>query len=145
MTMLDAALPDAEALLSQFLRDQDEIDEAINKRVYTAIPAKPTWPLVIITRVAGAPILSRPLVLDNPTIQIDAYGGSKKDAHDLIELVRRIIAVRIQGVHEDLGNVTGYQFGSMSYLPDDSYAPSRPRYVADVQLFTKPLPNSLGS
>lgn len=139
MSVLDPALPDAEALLSQFLRAQDEISEAIGDRVYTAIPAKPTWPLIRLTRVAGAPLMSRPRCIDQPLIQIEAYGGSKADAHELVDLACRLIAARIGGIHDDLGVVNGYRFGALSYLPDDAYTPSRPRYVTDVELTTRPV------
>lgn len=145
MSDLGPALPDAEALLSQFLRAQDEIIDVIpsdldGARVYTVIPEKPTWPIVLLRRIGGVPRVARPLVLDDVLIQVDAYGGTKKAAHDLVELVRSCIAARIEGVHE-LGNVTGYSFGNLSWLPDNAYTPSRARYVADVELFVKPLFN----
>lgn len=142
MTTLDPALPDAEALVSQFLRAQPELEAAIGNRVYTALPGHPTWPLIRLTLVAGSPVVSRPLVVDRPRIQLEAYGGSKKDARDLIDLARRLIAARIEGVHAGLGVVSGYVFGNQSYLPDDSYSPTRPRYIADVELITKPDFNS---
>lgn len=142
MTDLAPALPDAEQLLVAFLLAQDEIVDAIPHddhvaRVYTVLPEKPTWPLLRLTRVAGSPVVQRPLVLDNPIIQVEAYGGSKKQARDLIELVRSLVAERIDGVHET-GVVTAYGFGSLAWLPDNSYEPSRARYVADVQLWVRP-------
>lgn len=139
MSVLDPALPDAEALLSQFLRAQDEIVEQIADRVYTVMPERPTWPLLRLFRVGGAPRLSRPLVIDQPLLQLEAYGGTKKQAHDLIELVRSLIAARIEGVHDDVANVSGFGFGNLSWLPDNSYTPSRARYVADVELTVKPV------
>lgn len=139
MTMLDPSLPDAEALLSQFLRAQEELVDEIGDRVYTVIPKNPTWPLVRLFRVGGTPRLSRPLVVDQPLIQLEAYGGTKQQAHDLIELARSLIAARIEGVHDDVGNVCGYGFGNLSWLPDNSYTPSRARYVADVELTLKPV------
>lgn len=142
MTDLAPALPDAELLLVDFLLEQEEIVDAIPHddhvaRVYTVLPSKPTWPLLRVTRVAGAPVVLRPLVLDNAIIQVEAYGGTKKAAHDLIELVRALVAERVDGVH-DAGVVTAYGFGSLSYMPDNSYEPTRARYVADVQLWLRP-------
>lgn len=130
-------LPDAEQLLSVFLRDQPEIASIIDARVYTAIPKQAEFPLILVRRVTGAPRLSRPLHLDQAGMQLDAYGGSKKQAHTLIETARAVIAARIEGTHE-LGVVTGYEFGPLSWLPDPTDSPARARYVADVDLFIHP-------
>ena len=131
-------LPDIEALVSQFLRDQDEIVALVDDRVYTAIPNDPTWPLLRLQRVAGAPVLSRPLHVDAPVVQLDAYGGSKSQARTLIETARAVIAARLEGVHA-LGVVAGVTFGSMSWLPDTAYSPARSRFVADFVATVRPL------
>jgi hypothetical protein len=138
MSLVTPALPDVEALLSKFLRDQDEIDDAIAKRVYTVLPERPTFPLVLLTRVAGVPVVGRPLVVDRPRIQIDSYGGGRAAALANLELVRRLIAERLVGKH-DGGVVAGYTFGNLSWLPDNTVTPSRPRFVADVELTVRPL------
>lgn len=130
-------LPDSEALLSQFLRDQDEIEALVGDRVYTVIPNEPTWPLLKLTRVAGAPVLSRPLRIDAPTLQLDAYANTKAAAHTLMATARAVIAERIEGVHS-LGVVSGAIFGSMSWLPDPSYSPARARFTGDVTLTVHP-------
>lgn len=130
-------LPNVEALVSQFLRDQDEIADLVADRVYTALPKSPEWPLLRLQRVAGGPVTHRPLHLDAAIVQLDAYGGSKAAALELVETARAVIADRIEGVH-DLGVVTGVQFGPLSWLPDPVYSPARPRYVADVTLFVHP-------
>lgn len=130
-------IPDIEQLLSRFLRDQPEIDELVGERVYTALPKDPQFPLLQLRRIAGAPVMSRPLHLDAPLVQIDSYAPSKKAAHTLIETARSVIAERLEGAH-DLGVVTGVRFGSMSWLPDDDYTPAKARYVADVEIFVHP-------
>lgn len=132
--MTVALLPDIEALVSRFLREQAEIVALVTDRVYTVVPKDPVWPLLRLQRVAGGPVISRPLRLDAPTVQLDAYGGSKADAQELIETARSVIALRLEGVH-DLGVVSGVSFGSMSWLPDPSYSPARARYVADITVY----------
>lgn len=130
-------LPDIERLLSQFLRDQDEIDTLVDDRVYTALPKDPTWPLLLVRRVAGAPRLSRPLHVDAPIVQLDAYADTKAAAHELMATARAVIAERVEGTHA-LGVVSGVTFGSMSWLPDPSYTPARPRFVGDMTLTVHP-------
>jgi hypothetical protein len=135
--MTVALVPDAEALVSQFLRSRDEITTLVAQRVFTAIPNDPTFPLLLVRRVAGAPVTSRPLHLDAPVIQLDAFGGSKKQAHDLLETARAVMAVGLEGKRAG-GTVSGVRFGPMSWLPDADYTPARARYTADVEIFLHP-------
>lgn len=130
-------LPDVEALVSQFLRAQDEITDIVGDRVYTAIPKSPQFPLLRLQRVGGFPVTQQPLHLDAPTLQFDAYGGSKADAQELAATARSVLALRLEGVH-DLGVVTGVRFGSMSWLPDPDYTPAKPRYVLDATVLLHP-------
>lgn len=130
-------LPDAEQLVVAFLLDQPEITELVDDRVFTAIPKKPVWPLLLVRRVAGAPVTHRPLHLDRPTLQFDAYGGTKKFAYTLAATTRAVIAERIVGAH-DAGVVTAVEFGPLSWLPDTTETPARPRYISDADLFTHP-------
>lgn len=129
-------IPDAEALVSEYLRSRDAVEALVDERVYTALPKKPDWPLLLVRRVSGAPVTSRPLHLDAPVLQLDAYGGTKKQALTLVETARAELA-EIQGAHA-LGVVSGVQFGPMSWLPDADYTPAKPRYVADVTVFVHP-------
>lgn len=131
-------LPDVEQLVVSFLSAQSELIELLEgNRIYTAIPNEPTFPLLLVRRVGGEPSVGRPLVIDQPLLQLDAYGGTKKKAHDLISTARAVIADRIQGVHT-AGVVAWFDFGNLSWLPDADYTPARPRYVADVTLTVRP-------
>lgn len=133
-------LPDVEALVSQFLRAQDEITDLVDERVYTVIPKNAAFPLLLAHRPPGGlAVTSRPLYLDAALVQLDAYGGSKGQARNLIETARAVLAARLEGVHES-GVVTGVQFGSMGYLPDPDFTPARPRYVADLTVWVRPQP-----
>lgn len=129
-------IPDAEALVSEYLRDDDAVAALVEDRVYTAIPKTPEWPLLMVRRVSGSPVTSRPLHLDAAVLQLDAYGGTKKQAQTLVETARAALA-ELEGTHGS-AVVSGVQFGPMSWLPDADYAPARPRYVADVTVFVHP-------
>lgn len=130
-------LPDVEKLVSEFLRNQAEVSTAISDRVYTAIPNNPVWPLLLVRRIGGIPRVGRPLAVDEPLVQLDAYGGTKKQAHDLAETTRAVIAERIQGTHDE-GVVSWFEFGTFAWLPDPGYTPARARYIADVTLTVRP-------
>ena len=130
-------LVDVERLVSAWARARPEITAVVDDRVYTAIPADPAWPLVRLTRIGGAPVMSRPLHLDRALVQFDVYGGPKVMAHDLAETIRELLADQLVGTHA-LGVVTAVEFGSFLYLPDATYAPARPRYMFDAAIFTHP-------
>lgn len=135
--MTVVVLPDIEQLVSEFLRAQAEVTALVGQRVYTAVPNEPTFPLLLLKRIAGSPVLSRPRVIDAPVVQLDAYGGTKKQAHTLIQTACAVVAERIEGVHAT-GVVAGVVFGPLSWLPDPSYVPAKARFVADITFTVRP-------
>lgn len=139
-------LPDVEELLVAFHLDQAEIlaffaDDTPHDRVYSVLPKEKVFPLLRITRFGGTPRFDRPLYLDQPTVQIDAFGGPKKLAFQLAETSRAVMARRLVGTHAT-GVVTAVRFGALAYAPDDEFAPARPRYLYTATITTHPLPDS---
>jgi hypothetical protein len=128
---------DAERLLSGWLRGRLDVTTLVQDRVYTAIPNRAVFPFVRITQIAGSPVFSRPLYLDEAYIQIDAYGGPKALARQIIDTIRQALADEFVGHHPD-GTVTCVNFGDLSYVPDDSYEPPQPRYLAMASIYTHP-------
>ena len=130
-------LPDAERLASAFLRGHVGVSALVGDRVYTAYPANAgTAPLVLVQRVGGAPPIARPLVLDRATLQLDAYGGTKAQAHELVATVLDALS-ELAGVRPE-GTVAGRELGPIRWQPDETFTPHRPRYVADVTLYVRP-------
>lgn len=70
------AFPDFESLASSIIRNA-----LSGSRVYSSIPDKPTWPLIVVKRVGGSPIEAHSM--DLAQIQVDVWGGSKSEARDL--------------------------------------------------------------
>jgi len=135
------ALVDVEALVSQYLRAQSEVTAYVGQRVYTALPESPTFPCVRIVRIGGAPPMSRPLHVDAARLQIDVFGGSKATAFDTIDAVREELAKIVdEAAVQPLGVVCGVRFGPLAYIPDESFAPAKPRYVQDVTVTVRPAP-----
>lgn len=129
-------LPDVEKLTSRHLRSRPSITTLVSDRVYTAIPENPTFPLLLVRRVSGSPVTNRPLYVDAAVIQLDAYGGTKAQARDLIETARQEVAT-MEGSHAE-GVVSGVTFGPMSWLPDTDYAKAKNRYIADFTAVVHP-------
>lgn len=130
-------LNDAERLLSLFLRQDDDISTSVGDRVYTVLPAEPTWPLIRLQRWGGSPVIQRPLVLDSVQIQIDVWGDRKKQAQDIAQLVRAVLSDRLPWGNSTEGWLTFARLGNLRYLPDDSFDPPRPRYVIDLEAFVR--------
>lgn len=133
-------LPDAERLLSAWLRDQPELADLVDDRVYTILPHDKAFPLVRLVRVSGAASLSRPLVLDEAHIQFDVWGTVKAQAFEVAATVRALLSERLIGAH-DLGVVQNVTHGPLQYLPDGDFEPAKPRYLFDVVVRTRAHPS----
>ena len=137
-------IPDTEALVSAYLRAAPELAALVGERVYTAVPAKVgAAPFLLVQRIGGTPLFSRPLVLDEAELQLDAWGGTKRDALTLMETARQLL-VLMPGQHA-LGVVSAVGFGALRWQPDGTYEPPRPRYVADMSVWVKPSAAALAS
>jgi len=129
---------DVERLLSAWLRARSDIAAIVDDRVHTVTPNRATFPYLRITQLGGAPVFSRPLYLDEAYLQLDAYGGPKALARQLIDTARAAMAEEFLGDHPGVGVVTNVRFGDLQYLPDDVYEPAQPRYIATASIYTHP-------
>lgn len=130
---------DTERLMSAYYRAQPEMTSLVGDHVYTELPTHATPPLLRLTLIGGGPVGSLPLWLDESFIQLDAYGGPKVLARQIIDTARALLwSGPFVGVHSGLGVVTGVEFTELSYIPDDGYEPARPRYIATVSVYTHP-------
>ena len=129
---------DVERLLSNWLRARPDITALVADQVHTVVPNRATFPYLKITQVGGTPVFSRPLYLDEAYIQLDAYGGPKVLARQIIDTVRAALAEEFLGSHPGVGVVTSVRFGDLSYLPDDAYIPAQPRFIATASIYSHP-------
>lgn len=123
----------AEKLIVDWMLATTAVTALIDDRTYTAVPARPAWPLVRTTRIGG----TRELWLDHPLLQIDVWGGPKATALEVIETIAAHAKFGLLGEHE-LGVVTEVLIGGPRWDPDSSYEPARPRYSLDISLTTHP-------
>lgn len=130
-------LPNVEALVVSFLRADAAVSAIAGARGYAgALPADPTRPCYRVTRYGGAPAIGYPLVLDRADLQIDTWGTTHAQAHDLAAAIRDALAHRLPGKHA-AGVVTRVEFGPLSNSPDPSRDPAWPRYIADVSVWLR--------
>lgn len=125
---------DIESALVAWVRADTACSSLCSGRIYSALPREPQFPAVRIWRVGGAAPWDRPLTHDGPLIQLDVWGGTKAQASTLVEAVRSRIA---DAYSRDLGGgivVGRVGWSNLSYDPDSSYSPARPRFRADALL-----------
>lgn len=136
-------LPDVERMVALELLERAGLQdwpELTAGRIYTATPRDVGGdPFVLVRRVGGDPVISRPLVLDEATLQLDAYGGSKRQAHALARRLQHELSELVGELDDGVlvGYVTGTTLGPLRYLPDPAFDPARPRYLLDVDVFCK--------
>ena len=132
---------DAEALVCNFLRSQSEVTTLCGDRVYTDMPHERTYPLVLVTRIGGTYSITRPLWLDNALVQLDAMGGTHKQAQALMGTCVEVLAGKGIGLHPE-GAITGVTPDAIAYNPEpdfiDPQGHARPRFTCTVYVLTHP-------
>ena len=134
--------PNMEALVSSFLRDQDEVADWVADRVYTVLP-KPQkdveiYPCVRVTQLldqpAGAPLWAVAFM-----VQVEAFGGTKATAWTIASTCRAAIDLRLKGEYPAFGVVNGSTPGALLDLPDQAFEPAKPRWLFTSTIYGHPL------
>ena len=86
--MIDVApLPDAVLVAVRALRADPSVDAIVAGRVYSRrLPEGAERPALVVTRIGGVP--AHELRVDRARLQVDAWGTSEKQAHDLAQIAR---------------------------------------------------------
>lgn len=128
-------LPDAELLAVTALRADADLAAIVDTRVYTSIPAEPTFPLVRVVRVGGIPEIRQHL--DVARLQVDAWGATKFEARTAAATAQAVLH-RLVGSHDE-GVVTAVVDDlGLSWQPDAETG--QPRYTLGVALYIHPNP-----
>lgn len=133
-------IADVEKALSDALRLDERVTALVEDRVFTSWPHArddTAQPLVLITRIGGAPVFSRPLVLDAASVQLDTYGGRKHAAWSLTATVAQAL-IDLHDRELEHGVIHGITIDAIRYVPDDSFSPPRARYVTDLTVTASP-------
>lgn len=130
---------DIEALIATFLRGQTAVTDLAADRVYTDMPHKRDWPLVLIARTGGEFLYKNHL--EAIDVEIGAYGGTHKAAYNLAQACLLSMASAMVGSHTE-GVVTKVKTGAVVYSPDsesaDASGHARPRYTVSAVVTAHP-------
>ena len=133
-------LLDTELAASRWLRADPEVVGLVEDRVYTELPGGKEFPMLRVFRVGGAPD-TWPYHLDRADLQIDAWGGSKRQASDLIRAaMAALVKLTLPGAWKSqspeqraVGVLARVTFSGLVYLPDVDVPAkdgrARPRYL----------------
>lgn len=128
--------PDIEAAVAEWLRNSSIT--GVGTRVYTEVPATPTFPLVTVTRIGGVPAVRE--YLDMGAIQVDCWGGTKAEAHDAA-VEARVACLGLEGQSLSLPVsivVTSVEDAlGLTWQPDEDTG--RERYLFAVNVYARPL------
>jgi hypothetical protein len=142
---LPLLMPNIEAVVSGQLRATPEVAAICGNRVYTVLPNNIDFPLLLITRMGGVHevVIPPPLWVEEAILQFDSYADTKSLARLLMDTVRSALVAMIGKVTAD-AVILNVLPGSVFWLPDDSYAPVKPRYIVDCTVTYRPVTGSPG-
>jgi hypothetical protein len=125
-------LPDDELALIQYLRGVTEVTALIPAaRITTELPPTPTYPVVLIQRMAG---LTLTWGIDEPALQVDVVGGTKHQCKALTQTVRSAILAIANDTVAEAVLVSAEEETGPAWLPDTIPTPPLPRYTFRVRL-----------
>jgi hypothetical protein len=132
-------MPNAEAIVSGYLRSVPEVSSLVGTRVYTVLPRKETdreFPLVRVSRIGGGPT-EAPAYLDRALLSVEVWGGTKNEARTIAATIAGALD-EIDGYSTTDGYATGSSPGALRYIEDADFEPPKARYVVDVVAYFRP-------
>lgn len=135
MTAPARIMPDPLATLSQFLRDQPEIVQAVGDRVYSILPKEKEYPLIRVSWIGaqsryGTLTSTTPWITFSAHIQIDVWAAIHRTASALGDLVLDLIFDNLTGTR----NVVNVGLIDAHLDLDDGLTPRMSRFTASVML-----------
>jgi Protein of unknown function (DUF3168) len=130
-------MPDAPFSVIEYLRSKAEVTNLVpGSRITTAFPPNPVFPLVQIQRIGGKSLVKE--YVDEPSIQVDVYGGTQEQCSLIMRTVRAaILAIQNDIVSEGV-LVSGFEETGPAWLPDTVPTPPLSRFVARFQILVHP-------
>lgn len=125
---------DLEAAMSRVLRAAPAITDLVDDRVWLTMPREPTFPAVLIVRIAGAPnpTWQQRIVHDDGEFDLHFYGGSRVEALNLAQTALDVLCTA-----RDHVGISPY---NVIHVPDaelpQSEGRDRERYIISLRAFS---------
>lgn len=131
-------IPDAEALVTDYLLTDDDVEALVDDRIGGRPPHSTAEPWLRITQI-GSPTVAGDSTdhLVTAHLQIDCYGGSDPDtAQSEASALQRTVRAVLQGMPDDDHDgavVSRVTFGNgAGRVPDPDFEPARERFILDA-------------
>lgn len=96
--------PDWLACVSEWLRDQPELDALVDGRGYTELPREKTFPLFVVNQINDPSVTEDVHWAVNALFQFDVWGGPKAVTWSIAETARALLSQRFAQASHDLDN-----------------------------------------
>lgn len=121
-------LPDVPLALILYLRTVPALTAIVPAdRITTKLPAAPAYPVVLLNRGGGQPVI--PMWLDQAAMQVDTLGGT----HEECSTLARTVAAAITAIANDTTTagvlVSAATEVGPQWLPDTTVTPPLARFV----------------
>lgn len=137
--------PNVEALVVQFLRDQEELTDVVGERIYTTLPTACEFPALRVSLFYERPVTSIPNWVTAHDVQFDSFGGPKATAWQAAEVAKACLSQRFIGEHTFTigastvsGVVTDVRCWGLRDLPDTEWEPAKPRFMFTATITVHP-------
>lgn len=131
-------LPNAELLMTSFLRQQETVTALLGDNIFTTLPKGfADWPACRVTRFGGNADVD--VLLDYPLLQFDIWGGPKITASQAASRIQTALRTRLPWRLDGVGAIGSLlTLGGLRDFPDSTYDPARPRFIFDARVLTRP-------
>ncbi len=134
---------DVEALVVRFLLTVPElaalgVDGAGNPRVYTVLPKDVEYPCLRVTQFADESITRRPKWLTRTLVTVEAFGGTKAQAHTWAATAEAALLQRLAETDHERAVVAHVESDSLWDQPDETTTPAKPRWQFTASVWTHP-------
>lgn len=128
----NATFTDAEAIVGTIIRSAST---AAGSRVYSSIPANPSYPLAVVQRIGGLPLHRN--AIDQAEIQVDIWAESKSAARSLADQAR-VALMAAEGTTVTAGANVGFVYDispslGLTWAPDPANT-TKERYIFGVRV-----------
>lgn len=98
------SFPDWLACVSEWLRDQPELDAVLDGRCYTELPRDKTFPLLVVNQISDPSVTEDVHWAVDALFQVDVWGGPKAVTWTVAETARALLSQRFAQAAHDLDN-----------------------------------------
>jgi hypothetical protein len=124
-------------LIEEVLLPAPELQAIVGANIGTRNPEGAAYPILRVQRLGGRQAMRNPLWLDGARIQVDAWGTTDEEAHDLAATAEAVLFAAL-GHSSALGVITDVEELIGRRQIEDPGTNTHPRYVFELRVTVHP-------